>query len=41
MQIIDSATFMALKHSAFIMLEDDVVVSKNFLHYMNLSLKKI
>ena len=40
MQIIDSATFMALNHSAFIMLEDDVVVSKNFLHYMNLSLKK-
>lgn len=39
-QIIDSATFMAMKYPAFILLEDDVMVSKNFLEYMNLSLNK-
>ena len=31
---------MAMKYPAFILLEDDVIVSKNFLEYMNLSLNK-
>ena len=38
LQIIESATHMAENHKSFILLEDDIVVSRNFLKYMNSSL---